>query len=191
MMNKKKNPQEIIQFHKIVLARLLEIYRQMGLNTVDEVNSYNAKSKLEDSLWKIPEAYGKLNQRYISQGVKEVRDELDRLQIKRQKSSIWSSNDIKKALKWEDFLFANREASEFKVELEHVVEKQVLTPMLLQTVSDEEVFQIIDTFNIGCLVLSSEHTELPDRLFLPEDPWIRYREGNIRVWDCDEERYLW
>lgn len=186
---KKQSPELIIQFHKETLADLIEIYQKRGLTNVDIINSFNAKGKLEDSLWKIPEAYGKNNQRYISESVKLIRDELDRLKIKRNKSSIWTNTDLKKGLSLNNKLpFEGIES--YKVELEHVVEKQVLVPILINAKSRNEVFKIIDQYNLGCLVLESEHNKLPDKKFDAKDPWIRYKEAKIKVWDTLLQKFV-
>lgn len=182
-------PEEIIHFHKEMLTILINAYLERGVNTIDKVNALNGKSKIEDSLWKIPEAYGKSNQRYISKGIKEIRENLDRLRFKRNQKTIWTTNQIKKALEMLNHGLPFENVDDFKFQLEHVVEKSTLVPMLLN--APGEIDNIIDNYNLGCLVLISEHKELPDRLFDPQNVWVRYEVGGVHVWDTHLEVWVY
>ena len=174
-------PEQKIQFHKDMLRILINAYLERGVSTIDQVNALDGKSKLEDSLWKIPEAYGKSNQRYISQGIKEIRDQLDDLGFTRNSKSIWTKNQIDRALNMENHGLPFENIDDFKFQLEHVVEKSILVPMLLN--APDEIDNIINNYNIGCLVLKSEHNDLPDRMFDINNAWVRYEVSGLRVWD--------
>ena len=77
------NAQNIINFHTEIQVLLINAYKERGVDTVEKINQLTAKSKLEDALWKIPEAGQKNNPRYISEGIKSIRDILDRNGFKR------------------------------------------------------------------------------------------------------------
>lgn len=67
------NAQKIIDFQIEIQIILINEYKKRGNNTIEKINELTAKSKLEDALWKIPEAGQKNNPRFISERIKEIR----------------------------------------------------------------------------------------------------------------------
>ena len=171
----KRSNEEIMKFHKEVLVELVDIYIRKGIDTVQKVKDINGKSKLEDSLWKIPEAGGKYNQRFISEGVKNM---LDKIGTSYNFPEDNFTSAINKHLK----------TIEDSIQLEHVVEKAKIIELIFDNPSNTK--SIVDKYNIGCTVLKSEHGSLPDNHFVKDDVWIRYKTADLRVWDRLNKRYI-
>lgn len=184
------NAQKIINFHTEIQVLLINAYKERGIDTVEKINQLTAKSKLEDALWKIPEAGQKNNPRYISQGIKTIRDILDRNGFKRHPKSIWTEKDIQLLIQNHSSEIPSTDPDYYKYQFEHVVEKQTLIPLLFKAKNDDEIRYILSTYNIGCLVLAHEHKDLPDKLFEINDPWIRYKTSRIKVWDTKENKFI-
>jgi hypothetical protein len=171
----KRSKSDIIKFHKEVLVELVDIYIRKGIDTVQKVKDINGKSKLEDSLWKIPEAGGKYNQRYISEGVKSI---LDDIAAPYNYPNDNFTSAINKFLK----------SSKDSIQLEHVVEKAKIIELIFDNPSNTA--NIVDKYNIGCTVLKSEHGKLPNNLFAKDDVWIRYKRAGIKVWDRKDKKFM-
>ena len=177
---------QLKDFYKKILTINLDFLKQEGINNVKGLNEYKVKKIIEEPLWKNLECNGKTNQRYISQGVYEIRVELDRLEIKRNQKSIWTPNDIDTAHKIEGNKL--KELSDnFEVQLEHVVEMSKLVEILIK--GNMKVSKVLDKYNIGCTVLKKEHCLLPNNLFDRKDVWIRYR-NKLNVYDTKEEKWV-
>ena len=181
--------QEIIEKQKDILIRLMEMYNELGLNTRELINEFKAMKILEEPLWKIPEANGKSNQRYISAGVKNIRQVLDDNNIKNRRNakSIWTDTQLKKAFEQIPNLLPSLDLNHYKVQLEHVVERKVIIDLILENPGN--ILEIVNQNNVGCLVLESEHNQLPNELYDDNDIWVRYR-GNIRVWDRCSKKWV-
>ena len=171
----KRSAKEIINFHKEVLVELVEIYIRKGIDTVQKVRDINGVSKLGDSLWKIPEAGGKYNQRYISEGVKAM---LDKIGVPYNYPEDNITRAINKHLK----------LSKGSIQLEHVVEKAKIIELIFDNPSD--TMNIVEKYNIGCTVLEPEHKKLPNKLFSKDDIWIRYKTAGLKVWDRKNKAFI-
>jgi len=178
--------EQLKDLYKSILQVNLDFLNREGINDVNGLNEYKVKKIIEEPLWKNLECNGKTNQRYISEGVYEIREELSRLGIGLSKKSIWTTNNIDVALKIKGSNLKGS-SSDFKVQLEHVVEKSKLVEILIT--GEMEVSRVLDEYNIGCTVLKKEHSLLPNNTFEPEDVWIRYR-GNLKVYDTKEKRWI-
>jgi hypothetical protein len=186
----KSKAQQIIDFHTEIQIILIREYKKRGLTSVDKINELTAKSKLEDALWKIPEAGQKGKPRFISQGVKNIRDILDSQGFKKHKKSIWTKKDISELINQTNVRTPSHSPKYYKYQFEHVVEKQVLIKLLLKASDENDIRRIISKYNIGCQVLPDEHEKLPDNLFEANDPWKRYKQAKIKVWDTKENKYV-
>jgi hypothetical protein len=184
------NAQEIINFHTEIQVLLINAYKERGVDTVEKINQLTAKSKLEDALWKIPEAGQKNNPRYISEGIKTIRDILDRNGFKRHPKSIWTKKDIQLLIQNHSSEIPSTDPDYYKYQFEHVVEKQTLIPLLFKANNDDEIRHILSTYNIGCLVLMHEHKVLPNRHFDENNPWARYKKARIKVWDNFDNKFI-
>ena len=186
----KKDQEEIITFHKHILRHNLDEYFKLGINSRAAILAVNAMKILEEPLWKIPEANGKTNQRFISEGVKKVRDILDANDIHNRKDakSIWTKVQITKALKRFPRKMPSPNLDYYKVQLEHVVEKRIIIDLLLNDRANHD--DIIDQYNVGCSVLKEEHDNLPAGIFNPNNVWVRYKSAGIRVWDRADKKYV-
>lgn len=182
-------PKDIINFHKEALKLLLDFYLKNGYNTVEKINSINGKSKLEDSLWKIPEAEGKHKQRYISKAVKDVRDLLDEIGEKENHKSIFTAKQLKNGINSSQITMPSLVIDYYKTQLEHVVEKSILIEMLIK--NPKNLDKIIDTYNVGCTVFKNEHDLLPDKVFVKNDIWTRYKSAGIKVWDRKNNKWAY
>ena len=177
---------QLKDFYKKILSINLDFLKQEGINDVKGLNEYKVKKIIEEPLWKNLECQGKTNQRYISQGVYKIRQELNRLGIEQPEKSIWTTKNIDAARKIKENKLKGL-SIDFKVQLEHVVEKSKLVEILIT--KTRTVSNVLDEYNIGCTVLKEEHSLLKNNLFDPMDVWIRYK-GRLKVYDTKEERWI-
>ena len=81
---------------------------------------------------------------------------------------------------------------------EHVVPRKVLTPILLEKSSIPQVFSLLSTFCVGCILTKEEDRLIPKKLrsAMPEDwdgldVWARYRvafrDCGITIWKVDSK----
>ena len=56
--------------------------------------------------------------------------------------------------------------------------------------NENEIRYILTNYNIGCLVLPTEHKILPNKLFVKHNPWSRYQTAKIKVWDNFENKFI-
>lgn len=186
----KKDPKEIIEFHKQIFTKLLKNITDCKISTYDDIINYKAKGLLDEPLWKIVEAYGKYKVNYISAGVKEIADNLN-----------MSFANIK-ATEIEDFLIDNIDyqldggiiisnKENCKVQLEHVTPRKTIIKEVLKLSSEENIHKYLDEKCIGCLVLKAEHQELNDDTYNNEDLWQRYKNAGIKVYDKEGNKWVW
>jgi hypothetical protein len=155
--------------------------------------NHNAKGLLDEPLWKITEAFGKYNGRYISSGVKEISEILN-LDVnnlnKATRNTIkeYASNNIGHYLPCDIEII---DSNDGKCQLEHVTPRKKIIEMAILLLNDNQILNYLDERCLGCVVLKAEHNILNDNIYDENNPWARYRDANIRVWDKENQVWLW
>ncbi len=179
---------EIIAFQKRAMKMLLEFAKREGIRSNADLNSKKAKIMFAEPLWKILEADNKYGGSLISEGVKEVEDRIGRPVT--PSSGTWPEQILAKALGEREDGKRWCQQSDYKCQLEHVVERKHILSWLLK--QPDRANELLDLYLIGCVVLKAEHPRLPESHadVARSDPWRRYRLAPVRVWSRIEQKWI-
>ena len=185
-----KRSDEIIAFQKRAMKMLLEFAKQEGIQSKSDLNSKKGTIMFQQPLWQILEANSKYGGPLISEGVKDVEDRVGRLVS--ASSGTWSERHLVKTLGEREDGGRWSQQSDYRCQLEHVVERTHLLQWLLER--PDCAIELLDSYLIGCVILKKEHARLPgsNADIASSDPWKRYRLATpqVRVWSRIEQKWI-
>lgn len=169
----KKDKTDISDFLLDYLEATIEFCWRRGIKDAKSLSLMKSAEIIDHALWKLLELDGKYNQRFISIGVHAIEKRFD---VKLGRSG-WPKpvNSLEVSDK------------SLSIQLEHVLPKKYLSELLL---TGQLPVREIQKHLRGCVVLKAEHDKLNDVCSTIDDPWGKYLEAGIDVYDRSEDSYL-
>lgn len=181
-----RSTDELVSFHRDAIDLLLRFCQEKGISSLRELNAVKGRTLFDGPLWKLLETKGKYGGRYISQGVLELEKRFE--QPPSVSYGVWPESLLVEHLGKRKTAGTWQRDPDFRCQLDHVSERANLIEAML--VAPRHAQQLLDQCLLGCILLQSEHVRLGRAAIDPKDPWRRYRDASIRVWDREQAQWV-